>query len=414
MSEITNTKIERNIKTSPIFYALINNFVIFTIINVSWLTKFKGLTYNEYFLIDVIACIVSLVLTIPILLFISKLGNNRALKLGCVCFFLSALLYYIGEGFFSFALAGILCYFYGNIALTVFPCIVENNLKILKKDNSNFLAVMSKGKLIYSTITLISCIFTGFLFDYNPHIPMLIFVGFAFVALLLSFYIKDFSNDNYDAKAVLKSKLDVKSLRYVVFFLLFIILFKGASSIAFSYTKISPQEVGFYMSLISIVLFIGRAFQVLINAFAKKIILKLKRKLFILLPINSFLGIMCLFLPLLVINDFYAQVVLIILGSILIYGPYDLYKLLLQYDVLENFKKEEHLKLFFLSGQADTIGVLLTSLTSSAALGFVSVGASLSIVSAFAILALFVGIFLFCYNRKGVKKDDELVKEEKI
>ncbi|MBQ8761927.1 MAG: hypothetical protein IJZ26_01230 [Clostridia bacterium] len=353
---VNENKIWRNIKWWPVQYTIGCDFIFYWIINVAFLTTVKGLEYGQIFTLDLIAAGTSVLLAFPCLILIAKLGNNTSYTVGAGTMLLGAILYTFGNSFTWFVIADILYYLSFHF-YAVRPCILENNLSLVNK-KEHFIKYSARGRLGYSIITLFVVAISGFVFDVNPYIPMYCCIGFALLNFVSSFFITDQSKSKYNIEGILKrdktKAIDKKVIYFTLAIFAFIIIFKGCWYVGNQYTKISLQEINLAIQALTLILLAGRFVRVIMNFFNEKIIHKFNKSLMYILPILLVVGLLLLSLPLILLNNFVVQLVLIIIGCLLVTGIYDLYKLYIHYLVVNCYKKPQHLKMFWITEVVDS------------------------------------------------------------
>lgn len=388
-------KVPMNIRLWPILYAVGCDLLFFWVVNVAFLTGVKGLSYEQFFMLDLIAAGVDILTTVPFLYLIARIGNNASLKVALFLMLSSAVLFTFGDSFALFAIANIL-YYKSYQFYIVYPIILENNLEKYGQ-KGDFIKYNARGRLAYSILSLAIASIAGYLFDLNAYIPMLACITFTVIAFIMSFFVRDETHGKYDATRVLRKtgqKLDKNMLLFTVLLLLFVILFKGCWYIGNNYAKISLQEIGVVMEVLTIVIFSARGVRVLINFFAEKILSKCGTFLSIILPILLTSGLLLLSLPLVLIEDFLTQLLLICLGIVIIFAIHDVYKLYLYDIIVKKYPKETHLKMFWLITLMDTVGILIANVVITCAVANLSVGYALLILAGLSTFCIAIGFYM--------------------
>ncbi len=398
------TKTSRNIWLWPILYAIGCDLFFFWVVNFAFLTGVKGLSSEQFFMLDLIGAGVDVLTTIPFLFLIAKIGNNTSLRVATFMMMTAALLFTFGNSFIFFIIANIL-YFKTYQFFIVYPIILENNLeKYGRKDD--FIGINARGRLYYSILSLAVALVAGFLFDYNAYLPMFMCVAFTVIAFVASFFIRDETGGKYEATKVLARQthnMDKSFLKFTIMFVIFMVLFKGCWYIGSQYTKVSLEEIGMIVSAISIVIFVGRSVRVVINCFVNKIIKKAGAKLGVILPILLTISLSLMSLPLILLTDFTTQLILISIGVIILFCIHDLYMLFL-YDIIHRlYPKEMHLKMFWFVSLFDTVGILVASVIITCAVANLPVGYALLTLVGASALCIGVGAYITCAIRKRTK-----------
>jgi len=401
---MNKTQTSRNIWLWPILYAIGCDIFFYWVINFAFLTGVKGLSSEQFFMLDIIAAGVDLLTTIPCLYLIARIGNNASLRVATLLLMGSAVLFTFGNSFALFVIANIM-YFKTYQFYVVYPLILENNLeKYNRKDD--FIRINANGRLFFSILSLAVALVAGTLYDVNSYLPMYCCIAFTAIAFVMSFFVSDETGGKYDATKVLSrqnQKMDKSFLVFTVMFVIFMVLFKGCWYIGSQYTKVSLEEIGLIVSEISIVIFVGRGLRVATNCFVNKIIKKAGESLGIILPILLTISLCLMSLPLILIQDFTAQLILISLGIIVLFCIHDIYKLFI-YDIIHRlYPKEMHLKLFWFASLFDTVGILVASIIITCAVANLSTGFALLTLAGASVLCIGVGAYIYFVMLKREK-----------
>lgn len=400
MSEINEKRIEKSVKLWPFLYAISCDLLFFWVVNVAFLTSVKGLDYSSFFTLDVVAGVISIALSYPILVIISKVGNNLSFKIGSALMITSFALFIFGTKFMTFAIANTL-YYFGYNFLIVSPLILENNLDLINKKDK-FLKYSARGKFYYAILLAIIALVSGVLYDINPYLPMLIGLSIAILGFLLSFYVYDHSKSKCDNVSQMKG-LKIGNKKLIIFtiaFMAFILIFNGSWFIANQYTKISLQDIGANMQLVAFVLFIARSIRAISNLFNDKIVEKFKIKLGYYIVAFLVLSLLLLALPIVLIDNYIIQVVLISIGVVLVLVLRDLGLLYYQYVTIINYENSKHTKMFWMLDVFETMGVVISNLLVALLITQMSSSITLLVLSLVTILCFIPTMIMIVINRK--------------
>lgn len=407
---MNKTKTSRNIWLWPILYAIGCDIFFYWVINFAFLTNVKGLSSEQFFMLDLIAAGVDLLTTIPCLYLIAKIGNNASLRVATFLLMGSAVLFTFGNTFALFIIANIF-YFKTYQFFVVYPLILENNLEKYER-KGDFIKINANGRLFFSILSLAVALVAGSLYDINNYLPMYLCISFTVIAFITSFFVRDETGGKYDATKVLSrsgQKMDKSFLWFTLMFIVFMVLFKGCWYVGSQYTKVSLEEIGLMVSAISIVIFVGRGMRVVINCFVNKIIDKALAILGIILPILLTISLCLMSLPLILIQDFTAQLILISLGIIILFSIHDIYKLFI-YDIIHRlYPKEMHLKLFWFAALFDTVGILVASVIITCAVANLSTGFALLTLVGVSVLCIGVGTYIYFAMIKREKTQEKQI-----
>ena len=403
-------KLSLKTRLLPLLMALGSDFLFFWVVNVAFLTQVKGLSYEEFFSLDIIAGLVNLAVAVPSLLLVSKIGNNWSYKLGALCLVGGAVLFAFGNSYICFAIANIL-YYQMYLFCMVTPVIFENNLEAVGRKDL-FLKYTARGRLYFSLIALFAVMVSGFLFDINPYIPMCLCIFVAVLNLISSFFLKDETNSKYDSSTIIgKNKTPMPRNFWMITFLfiMFILIIKGCFFAGYQYTKVSLQEIGTQIQIISLIIFVSRLTRVIINCFSEKIINKFKRNFSYVLLTVLLASLLCMSLPLLLLDNFIVQIIIISFGVLLLTSIYDLYKVYINYIIVNLYPKDQHLKLLWLSELVGSGGIMLASALVTLIINLTSVAYGLLAIAGLTMLgAMLATIMVSKYFRKKEYLPDEV------
>lgn len=335
-------RIELSNKIFPIYCGLSMDLVFFVAINTLFLTTVKGLTSSEINLTNTVGILVSLFLYLTSYKAINKIGNIASIRLGSILMLLSAILFTFSTKIIFFIVAKML----HEIGL-VFKCVdivILNNNLINENRGHEFAKVKAKTTTIYSAATMFATLVSGFLFNINPYIPMLICIACCIFNLVLSFFICE--SDVEDKKEVIEKKHNFKFTKIIIFTILAHGLLLGLIGIMQTNDKLFMiYELQEFLNAktvtltISTILFLSRVSRLLSNMVFPKIYGKLKNKtlyvvyLSLLVSVSLFIVGKLIFPPL-------ASSILMAIGFLLLLGLRDPTENILSTILLQNTKKK--------------------------------------------------------------------------
>ena len=174
-------KLDRTIKIYPIFYGLTADLIFWIAINTLFLTTVKNLSAAEINSIDTIGTAVGIGFQFFLIKIVRKIGNIKSVRLGTTLLFLSVVLNTFSTAYWGFLIAEI-CYVVGFVFKHMDNVILIKNLKFMNK-SEEYVKLQTRGNTIYSFVTLIISLISGFLFNVNPYIPMAICMIICFIFL---------------------------------------------------------------------------------------------------------------------------------------------------------------------------------------------------------------------------------------
>lgn len=346
MVEVNEQKLNRSIKIYPLFYGLTADIIFWIIINTLFLTTVKGLTPSQINSIEAIGTSIGIIFQLFLIKIVRKIGNINSVRLGTILLFLSVLLNTISTKYIWFLIAE-LCYAIGFVFKYMDNVILIKNLNYLNK-SEEYIKLQIKGSTIYSTITLIISLISGFLFNINPYVPMIINLIICFVNILLTYYIYEVPiNKKEEIKSNKKIVFNKKIVLLLLLYGLFYSMIDCGQKNSKLFIQLNMQEflsldkVAIYMSIF---IFISRISRLISNLGFIKVYNKLKNKTIFLLE-----SLLILSFALLLVGNFVGFNMLGILIMafgfflyLLIRDPFDNY---IRKTLFDNSKEEVHDKI---------------------------------------------------------------------
>lgn len=402
-------KINRTIKIYPIFYGLTADLIFWIAINTLFLTTVKNLSAAEINSIDTIGTAIGICFQFFLIKIVRKIGNIKSVRLGTTLLFLSVVLNTFSTAYWGFLLAEI-CYAVGFVFKHMDNVILIKNLKYMKQSDE-YVKLQTRGNTIYSFVTLVISLISGFLFNVNPYIPMAICMIISFTNILLTFLF-------YEAPIAYEKEEDKKQkhnwgkligLMILLYGLVYAMIAMGQKNSKLFIQQdlqefLSLDKVAIYMSII---IFMSRLSRLISNLIFVKVYTKFKNKMLLLFEIllTSSFG-------LLLIGHFVGKnmvgIIIMAIGFftfLLIRDPFDTY---MRKTLFANSELKNHDKIVNYINMSRKIfsliyGIIISSLLLK--LNYVYVITLLLILS-----GLFIGIVVKIYNLLE-KKKIENVKE---
>ena len=287
MHNVDENKLYRSIKIYPIFYGLTADLIFWIAINTLFLTTVKNLTPAQINSMEAIATGIGIIFQLFLVKIVRKIGNINSVKLGVTLLFLSVLLNTICTKYIGFLIAELL-YTIGFVFKHMDNVILIKNLKYIDKSD-DYIKYQTKGSMIYSLVTLIISLISGFLFNINPYIPMIICMTICFINILLTYFIYDVpiikEEEKKDNK---KINLNKPIIYMILLYGLFYALIATGQKNSKLFIQINMQDflsinkVAIYMSIF---IFISRISRLTSNLVFVKVYNRLKNKTIYLLEL---------------------------------------------------------------------------------------------------------------------------------
>ena len=213
------SKLTKFNKVFPWYGGLSADLLFWVAIDTLFLTIVKNFNASQIVSLTTISLVTCIVLQIPLLNIIKKIGNTNSVRLGSFLLLVASILLTFGSNYIVVALGKII----SEIAFTfqnMANAVLKNNLELQNK-NDKYIEVKTKCNTIYASVTMIISFVASFIFNINNYLPMLGCIFFCLICFILSFYIVDFSN--YDKTEKRKeTKIKIKYSKIIIFALIYI------------------------------------------------------------------------------------------------------------------------------------------------------------------------------------------------
>ena len=298
MEEVNYKKLNRSINMYPIFYGLTADLIFWIAINTLFLTTVKHINASQINSIEAIGTAVGILFQLILIKIVRKIGNLNSVRLGTILLFFSVLLNMVSTKYIGFLLAE-LCYVIGFVFKHMDNVILIKNLNYLNR-SEEYISYQTKGSAIYSFVTLIISIISGFIFNINPYIPMIICLIICFNNILLTFYIYEVpinvKKENINEQNITK-KFDKNIILMIILYGLFYSMISCGQKNSKLFIQLDMQEIlsldkaAIYMSIF---IFISRISRLTSNLIFMKIYNKFKEKMLFILEVCLIISFCCL------------------------------------------------------------------------------------------------------------------------
>lgn len=282
----------------PYFMGLSDDLMFFIAINSLFFTVVKNLSTAEMTFLTTISSLSCILLQIPFLKIIQKIGNIQSIRLGTIMLLTSSILMTFGESYLIIMIGHII-YITASLFKKMDNVVLENNLKYLHKEK-NYAKILSKSKVIYSVITTIIALVIGGIFVINHYLPMYLCIGTCIINVILSFCIYDINEDKETIPPTNKiEKIRFSKLVQIIIFsfgLCYATISIGQtnSKLFVQYNLQEHFEVGLTATYLGFIIVTSRIGRIVGNLIFRKIYGKLKDKINLLLPSIGMLAFVCI------------------------------------------------------------------------------------------------------------------------
>ena len=337
-------------KLFPWFAGLSGDLLFWAAIDTLFLTVVKNFNASQIVSLTSISLITCILLQIPLLNIIKKIGNTKSVRLGSLLLLISSILLTLGTNYIIVVIGKILY----EVAFTfqnMINVVLKNNLELQNRENE-YIKFRTNANTIYAIATMIISFVASFMFNINNYLPMIGCIMFCFVCFVLSFNMIDYSNNNCIKSKIYKENKDkLKKINYskiVLFIIISYGLFYPIVNSGQSNGKLFIQQellknfnVEKTALIIGGILCISRIVRVISNISFNKIHKKYKDKVGFLLPFLLSLSLCLMVGGYLITYSIILKILIMSLGYIIILFIRDPFKVYMQDLALKKAEKEQ-------------------------------------------------------------------------
>lgn len=337
-------------KLFPWYEGLSGDLLFWVAIDTLFLTVVKKFTASQIVSLTSIPLIICIILQVPLLTIIGKIGNTKSVRLGAFMLLLSSILLTFGPNYITVVIGRIIY----EIAMTFHNMVnatLKNNLDIQNNEN-DYIRLRTNANTIYAVITMIISFIASILFNINNYLPMIGCITFCFICFILSFYMVDYSNNDNVKKEFNNSNKKLKYSKIIIFMIMSYGLFYPIVNSGQSNGKLFiQQELLKNYSLekaaliIGTILCISRIIRVISNISFNKVHKKLKDKVGFILPVLLSLSLWLMVLGYMLKFNIVIRIIIMSLGYIIILFIRDPFKVYIQDLALKHSNKSKQQKI---------------------------------------------------------------------
>lgn len=337
-------------KLFPWYEGLSGDLLFWVAIDTLFLTVVKKFTASQIVSLTSIPLIICIILQIPLLTIIGKIGNTKSVRLGAFMLLLSSILLTFGPNYITVVIGRIIY----EIAMTFHNMVnatLKNNLDIQNKEN-DYIRLRTNANTIYAVITMIISFIASILFNINNYLPMIGCITFCFICFILSFYMVDYSNNDNVKKEDNNSNKKLKYSKIIIFMIMSYGLFYPIVNSGQSNGKLFIQQellknysVEKAALIIGAILCISRIIRVISNISFNKVHKKFKDKVGFILPVLLSLSLWLMVIGYMLKFNIVIRIIIMSLGYIIILFIRDPFKVYIQDLALKHSNKSKQQKI---------------------------------------------------------------------
>lgn len=391
-------------KLFPWFAGLSGDLLFWIAIDTLFLTVVKGFNASQIVSLTSISLITCILLQVPLLNIIKKIGNTKSVRLGSFLLLVASILLTFGTNYVVIVIGKILY----EVAFTfqnMINAILKNNLQLQNRENE-YIKFRTNANTIYAIVTMIISFIASVMFNINNYLPMIGCITFCFICFILSFSMIDYSqNDCIKSNNKKKKNAKLKKLRYTKVILFIIIsygLFYPIVNSGQSNGKLFIQQellkefnVEKTALIIGAILCISRIVRVISNISFNKIHKKYEDKVGIILPFLLSLSLCFMVGGYLVSFSIILKFLVMSFGYVIILFIRDPFKVYMQDLALKKAEKEQHQSLLTTLDLSRKVVRAIISLSFTAILVNNPMIIVISILIALSIIEIVISLHLY-------------------
>ena len=407
-------KLKRFNKIFPWYDGLSGDLLFWVAIDTLFLTVVKNFTASQIVSLTSISMIINILLQVPLLKIIHKIGNTKSVRLGSFLLLISSILLTFGKNYITIVIGKI---FY-EMAFTfqnMINAVLKNNLELQHTENE-YIKYRTKANTIYAAVTMIISFVASIMFNINNYLPMIGCITFCVICFILSWYMVDYSKDNKNKLEKNKEtgKGKIKYTKIIIFILLsyglcYPMVNSGQSNgkLFIQQELLKLYDVEKTSLLIGAILCVSRIVRLLSNIKFDKIHKKYEDKVGIMLPVGLLISLILMLIGYNVSNMPVMKFVIMGFGYVIILFIRDPFKVYMQDLALKNTDKNRQQTLLTTMELSRKIVRTIISLSFTAILVKNPMVLVISILVILSIIEIFVSLYLYRLIISKDKKEQE-------
>ncbi len=407
-------KLKRFNKIFPWYDGLSGDLLFWVAIDSLFLTVVKNFTASQIVSLTSISMIINILLQVPLLKIIHKIGNTKSVRLGSFLLLISSILLTFGKNYITIVIGKI---FY-EMAFTfqnMINAVLKNNLELQHTENE-YIKYRTKANTIYAAVTMIISFVASIMFNINNYLPMIGCITFCVICFILSWYMVDYSKDNKNKleknKETGKGKIEYTKI--IIFILLsyglcYPMVNSGQSNgkLFIQQELLKLYDVEKTSLVIGAILCVSRIVRLLSNIKFDKIHKKYEDKVGIMLPVGLLISLILMLIGYNVSNMPVMKFVIMGFGYVIILFIRDPFKVYMQDLALKNTDKNRQQTLLTTMELSRKIVRTIISLSFTTILLKYPMVLVISILTVLSIIEIFVSIYLYKIIMNNNEKEQE-------
>lgn len=410
-------KLKRFNKIFPWYDGLSGDLLFWVAIDTLFLTVVKNFTASQIVSLTSISMIINILLQVPLLKIIHKIGNTKSVRLGSFLLLISSILLTFGRNYITIVI-GKIFYEMSFTFQNMINAVLKNNLELQHTENE-YIKYRTKANTIYAAVTMIISFVASIMFNINNYLPMIGCITFCVICFILSWYMVDYSKDNKNKLEKNKEtgKGKIKYTKIIIFILLsyglcYPMVNSGQSNgkLFIQQELLKLYDVEKTSLVIGAILCVSRIVRLLSNIKFDKIHKKYEDKVGIMLPVGLLISLILMLIGYNVSNMPVMKFVIMGFGYVIILFIRDPFKVYMQDLALKNTDKNRQQTLLTTMELSRKIVRTIISLSFTTILLKYPMVLVISILTVLSIIEIFVSIYLYkiIINNNEKEQENEL------
>lgn len=181
---------KHNMRCYPIYRMLSYDFLFFYTINILFLTQVKNISPSGVLIIDAFYSIFGILVQFPASYILDKVGRKKSLVIGTLFNAIYLLVVIFSKNLTQLILAEIASAMGFALKDIASPSLLNESIPITKRKSEIFGKLSGKAMSGYYILNAISLIISGFLYEINGYMPMILSLAIVIITFILanSFY----------------------------------------------------------------------------------------------------------------------------------------------------------------------------------------------------------------------------------
>ena len=352
-TNLINKKLKKFNKIYPWFDAISCDLLFFIAIDTLFFSIVKEFNPAQIAMLTTISSIITIIMQVPLINLIKRLGNTKSIRLGTFVLLISACLITFSPSYIGVAIGRIL-YELSFIFRSMVTISLKNNL-IYQNRADDYKKMLNKGYTIYAAITLIIALISGPIFNINTFLPMYLCIIFCVIGFIMSFEMFDISethkieSDEKEQIENTKAKISIIIIFILISYTLvygLIINGQGNSKLLIQYDLTENFEISTVAMYLSIIVVVSRVARLFANLIFEKVYNKFLNKFHMFIAVMLVLAFVLVICGHFIVEPLIFKFTVMAAGFCIILMIRDPYRIFMNDLVLSNTKHNEQQVVF--------------------------------------------------------------------